>query len=76
MAETASSGSVADRETLTGAAYALPEQAAPLQAIVDVGAVVSVLTWISWLFVVSAFPALSHARYFTVVVVETMNGEV
>jgi hypothetical protein len=32
------------------------------------------LTSISWVFVVSAFPAVSQALYFTVVVVETVNG--
>ena len=52
----------------------LLEHAAPLQAIAEVGGVVSGgVTLISWLFVASALPALSKARYLTVVVVETVN---
>jgi hypothetical protein len=49
-------------------------QAALLQLTVVVGAVVS--TWISCVFVGSTFPALSQARYLTVVVADTENGAV
>jgi type IV secretory pathway VirB2 component (pilin) len=64
---------------LTGGAYQPLEQAELLQAIEELGAVVStavVSTWIGWLFVASAFPATSQARYLTVVVVETVKGPV
>ena len=44
IAATPEPASVADRETLTGGAYALVEQAAPLQAIDDAGALVSLTT--------------------------------
>jgi hypothetical protein len=49
-------------------------QAVLLQTIAETGGVES--TWISWLLVASAFPAVSQALYFTVVVVETPNGTV
>jgi hypothetical protein len=65
---------VAERETLTGAVYAPLEQAASLQAIEETGGVRS--NWISWLLVASTWPAMSQARYLTVVVAETVNGPV
>jgi hypothetical protein len=68
---------VAESETLTEAVYQPLEQAEPLQAIEEDGGVLSggvVSTWISWLLVASTLPALSQARYFTVVVVGTVNG--
>ena len=48
-----------------------------MQAIVEVGAVVSmgpVSIVISWLLVASALPATSTAKYFTVDEVETVNA--
>ena len=65
--------SVALSVTVTAALYG-PAQAAPLHAIVEVGGVVSVgpvSIVISWLLTASALPALSQARYLTVVVAET-----
>ena len=69
--------STAESVTLTAPAYHPLEQAPPLQAIVEVGAVVSigvVLIEINWEFVASTFPELSHARYLTIPVAETVNG--
>ena len=67
--------SVADRVTLTGEVYALPEQAEPLQAIEELGGVVSgAVIVISCELVGSTLPALSQARYLTVVVAETVKG--
>ena len=55
--------------------YALPEQAEPLQAIEEVGGVVSgAVIVISCELVGSTLPALSQARYLTVVVAETVKG--
>ena len=68
--------STAERLTLTDAVYQPLEHVPPLQAIEEVGAVVSagvVSTWISWEFVASTLPAVSHARNFTVVVDGTLN---
>ena len=67
--------STAERLTLTGA-YQAVQHVLPLHAIEEVGGVVSagvVSTWMSWEFVASRLPALSHARYFTVVVDEMLN---
>jgi hypothetical protein len=52
--------------------YKLVEQVEPSQAIEAVGAIVSI--WTSFDFVPSTLLALSQARYFTVVVAETVNG--
>ena len=64
--------SVAERLTTTGPLYELVEQDDPPQEMLEVGAVVS--NWISCDFVVSTLPALSQARYLTVVAAETVNG--
>ena len=69
--------SVALSVTEIGALNQPEPQAAPLHAIVEVGAVVSVepvSIVISWLLIASALPATSKARYLTVVVVETVNA--
>src|SRR5215204_837867 len=69
--------STAERLTLTAPAYHPLQQAPPLQAIVEVGAVVSagvVSIEINCDFVASTLPALSQARYLTVPVAETVNG--
>ena len=74
IAATAEPLSVAKREIWTDALYQPLEQAAALQTIDDVGAVVSI--WISCDLVASTLPALSQARNLTVVVAETVNGAV
>ena len=74
MTETPLSLSVALSETVTAEEYAELEHVEPLHEIDDVGAVVSI--WIVCVFVSSAFPALSQARYLIVVGVETVKGAV
>ena len=64
--------SVAARLTETGSLDEELPQGEPSQLIVVVGGVVSI--WISWLLTASALPALSKARYLTVVVEATVNG--
>ena len=64
--------SVAERATPTDAVYQPLEQLEPLQLIEELGAAVSI--WISCEFVASTLPALSQARYFTVVVTGTVKG--
>ena len=74
MTATSDSASVAETVTVTAAEYVLDEHAEPLHAIAEVGAFASI--WMTFELVVSTLPASSHARYFTVVVVETVNGAV
>src|ERR671934_150352 len=64
--------SAAESATLTDAVYQPLEQPEPLQLIEELGGVVSI--WISCEFVASTLPALSHARYLTVVVWDTVIG--
>jgi hypothetical protein len=76
MNATPDSESAAERLTLTDAVYQPLEQIPPLQAIEDVGDVVSTgvaETLINCEFVASTVPALSHARYFIVAVDEMLN---
>jgi hypothetical protein len=65
--------SVADRLTDTPLPNQ-PEHGPPLHAIVDVGGVVSI--WISAELTGSELPALSYARYLTVVVALSESGPV
>src|SRR5919204_622185 len=77
IAATPEPPSAADSETLTAAPYQPVEQTSRLQAIEDVGGSVSGAGFVivtSCEFVASTFPALSHARYLTVVVADTVIG--
>ena len=57
---------------MTPPEYGSVEHDEPLQAIDEKGAAES--SEISWAWVASMFPALSQARYLTVVVVSTEKG--
>ena len=59
---------------MTAEGYAEPAHAAPLQAIVVVGAAGSI--WIGWDFTASALPATSTEKYCTVAVALRMNAVV
>jgi len=66
--------SVAVSDTVRELKYDELRQSALLQAMLVLGAVGSI--WMSWVFVDSTLPALSHDRYFTVVALGALNGAV
>src|SRR5919198_1193822 len=77
MTPTPLCASAAESATLTEAPYQPVEQTSRLQAIEDVGGSVSGAGFVivtSCEFVASTLPALSHARYLTVVVADTVIG--
>ena len=74
MTATPASASVAARAIVTADAYVLVEQVEPSQLIEETGACESMR--MSCDFAASTLPALSHERYLTVVVAETVNGPV